>query len=380
MPDFEQRERMEEDRERELREEYEEDVKQEEIIEDEIEGAAAREADVEDQVEFQPLEGMTYGTYTGEGSDPDSSAHYSLQYGPVVTNEGLTFALVTDKDGVWYMVEIYTETDYDANGYPYNVERVRIIQNYGYPADTNQLFLAFDDYGEGGTMPDSVTQMGDRVVPDSSWINIDDIDFRYEDYTEWSDGLIGFIPDADGNWYIVDLDGWYADPPGKIILTLPANAFDVEFKGQTHRGNDEDFEGAYIAYLRGGESAMNQFIADRKAAVQDMYRDAQLEQDRLNEERQQAEQDEVVQYWKDRLAKAESDDEADAQEIGRLTIERNVYKHRWEQSQEEIERLRNEPQNQTQSVSPMTTSNMGFLALIGILGVVIYTARTKTEG
>ena len=305
------------------------------------------------------------------------------------TSQTIPVALIENVDGSVAFVEI-RQVEVGRDSFQ---EQIVMIYDYGYPEDMNDLLTPFDDYPDT-EMPTSVTQIenpeglpqtdaenteafteaGDPEVGGS--VSIDDLDFRYVDYTEWSDGQVGFIPDEDGNWYIVDLDGWYADPPGQIITVIPAGTFDRE----------EDYEAAYIAYIREGREAMLNFIEETQDRRMQEMRDAEIEEENRRIAEEEAEQQRIIDFWQDEVDKKTAGIQDLTQEIAVLNRALNRSQARVQELENQVKDLETQLQNQPEGevivepAQPMTASNLGFLAMIAIIGVVIYTTRTRTEG
>ena len=325
---------------------------------------------------------MSYTVISSKQIENPYQTDQDFATGWLETSQTIPVALIENVDGSVSFVEI-RQVEVGRDSFQ---EQIVMIYDYGYPENMNDLLVPFDDYPDT-EMPTSVTQIenpeglpqtdaenteafteaGDPEVGGS--VVIDDLDFWYVDYTEWSDGQVGFIPDEDRNWYIVDLDGWYADPPGQIITVIPGGTFDRE----------EDYFGAYITYLREGREAMLNFIEETQDLRRQEMRDAEIDREKRILEEEEAEKQRIIDFWQAEVDKKTAGIQELTQEIARLNSELR-------RSQSEVQDLKNQLQNQPEReviiepTQPMTPSNLGFLAMIAIIGVVIYTTRTRTEG
>ena len=142
----------------------------------------------------------------------------------------------------------------------------------------------------------------------------------------------------------------------------------------------------YIAYIREGREAMLNFIEETQDRRMQEMRDAEIEEENRRIAEEEAEQQRIIDFWQDEVDKKTAGIQDLTQEIAVLNRALNRSQARVQELENQVKNLETQLQNQPEGdvivepAQPMTASNLGFLAMIAIIGVVIYTTRTRTEG
>ena len=131
---------------------------------------------------------------------------------------------------------------------------------------------------------------------------------------------------------------------------------------------------------------MLNFIEETQDRRMQEMRDAEIEEENRRIAEEEAEQQRIIDFWQDEVDKKTAGIQDLTQEIAVLNRALNRSQARVQELENQVKNLETQLQNQPEGevivepAQPMTASNLGFLAMIAIIGVVIYTARTRTEG